>query len=121
MYRISSTNGFIDGRLFDGLVEAVRFADKHGNTHCTDVLAVVDNRTYRAVYTGGLRYCQVNRGTYKIQGPLSEQLALLLVQNEQRMLEASQAKRPNRRPKRNLTNIRVGKAKIAAPKNRTLV
>lgn len=64
MYRISSTNGFHDGRKFDSLGEAKQYADKHGNKCVMDVLALVDRETFRAVYTGGSNYTSVNQGTY---------------------------------------------------------
>lgn len=64
MYRISSTNSYHDGRTFDSLVAAIRYADKHGDTCVCDVIALVDRDSFRAVTTGGDTFTPVNKGTY---------------------------------------------------------
>lgn len=65
MYRISSTNDWHNGRKFNSFVEAKDYADKHGNHCIMDVMRDEDNKSTRAIYTGGNTFSKVNVGSYE--------------------------------------------------------
>lgn len=64
LYRLASNNRWFDGMRFTSLAAAKAKADSRPDV-LIDVLAIVDNKVFRAVYSNNPNN-PLNRGTYEL-------------------------------------------------------